>query len=101
MHHARRRRSDAHLGRSGRADPSRESERAEGEATLLSDVTGCIGLPRCPSPPYTGLMATIKKPSKSSSADAAKVKVVDSKRAMASLRKIRERDAELLKRLSR
>ena len=46
-------------------------------------------------------MATIKKPSKTSSADTAKVKVVDSKRAMASLKKIRERDSELLKRLSR
>lgn len=46
-------------------------------------------------------MATTKKPSKTASADTAKVKVVDSKRAMASLQKIRERDAELLKRLSR
>ena len=46
-------------------------------------------------------MATIKKPSKASAAETAKVKVVDSKRAMASLQKIRERDAELLKRLSR
>lgn len=47
-------------------------------------------------------MATIKKPPTTiTSADSAKVKVVDSKRAMASLKKIRERDAELLKRLSR
>lgn len=34
-------------------------------------------------------------------ANAAKVKVVDSKKAMATLNKIRKRDAELLKRLSR
>lgn len=46
-------------------------------------------------------MSTIKKPLKASTAEAAKVKVVDSKRAMASLQKIRERDADLLKRLSR
>lgn len=57
-------------------------------------------LPYRPLPQYTELMA-IKKPSKASPAEAAKVKVVDSKRAMASLQKIRERDAELLKRLSR
>ena len=46
-------------------------------------------------------MATMKKPSKTASVDTAKVKVVESERAMASLQKIRERDAELLKRLSR
>lgn len=46
-------------------------------------------------------MATIKKPTTTSAADTAKVKVVDSERAMASLEKIRVRDAELLKRLSR
>lgn len=45
-------------------------------------------------------MATTKKPSKTS-AETARVKVVDSKRAMASLQKIRDRDAELLKRLAR
>ncbi|MGI8755379.1 MAG: hypothetical protein ACR2MB_05865 [Acidimicrobiales bacterium] len=45
-------------------------------------------------------MATTDKKT-SDTAHAAKVKVVDSKKAMATLDKIRKRDAELLKRLSR
>lgn len=60
-----------------------------------------MGLPPCPLAPYTGFMSTIKKPSRTSSGSTAKVKVVDSQRAMESLKKIRERDTELLKRLSR
>lgn len=47
-------------------------------------------------------MATTKKPSDTAAGTgAAKVKVVDTKRAMAALQKIRKRDAELLKRLAR
>lgn len=54
----------------------------------------------CAIPPYTWCMATTDKKAPGP-AHAAKVKVVDSKKAMATLDKIRKRDSELLKRLSR
>jgi len=52
--------------------------------------------------PYTHFMTTTKKSSDSDAATGVNaVKVVNTQRAMASLQKIRKRDAELLKRLAR